>query len=503
MRTYCIFILTSLFFVFTCQQALAEALWDGSRTEPLVGDGSVEHPYEIGTPAELRWFAYLVNGLIRPEEDNSRACAVLTDDIVFNIDLCGENTCNFVPAARWESIGFNTSYKGHFNGNGHIVRGLYFYNNTAYTVGLFGKIGPEGKVENVGMEDIYILGKSDVGGIAGQNNGVVENCYVRGILKVHSSSASTNIGGIVGMNGGEMRHCYSTAKLMKGDAILGGGICAVNYVDGIIWNCYHEAGGSQTSVILENAEGNRYASVETSEFNSGKIAWLLQEEQIEETVWGQTCGEGYPELCDDKAVYKVYVQRDTNELVSYYGNVGDTIVLADRESWEMSEDEYCFIGTEQLLTDTIIVNGNVRVMVSEATHQLQLTCEEGRGEVRGGGTYAHGASVVVEAIAAEGYLFEAWSDGNSESRREVLVESDMTLGARFMADTTTWVRNYSMEPCYKIEGCEVEIIGPGDVKIYTTEGCEIEHTCSGRFQLKKQQVYIIVSECGKERIMIQ
>ena len=156
-----------------------------------------------------------------------------------------------------------------------------------------------------------------------------------------------------------------------------------------------------------------------------------------------------------------------------------------------------------MLTDTIIVNGNVRVMVSEATHQLQLTCEEGRGEVRGGGTYAHGASVVIEAIAAEGYLFEAWSDGNSESRREVLVESDMTLGARFVEDTTTWVRNHSMEPCYRIEGCILEIIATEGVKIYTTEGIEIERNNAGRVRLKRQQVYIIVSECGKERIMIQ
>ena len=503
MKTYCSYIIVGLFFVLACHKTSAEAIWDGSRSEPLSGDGSVEHPYEIGTPAELRWFAYLVNGLIRPDEDNSRACAVLTDDIVFNTELCGEDTYNFVPAARWESIGFTTSYKGHFNGNGHIVRGLYFNNNTAYAVGLFGKIGPEGKVENVGMEDTYVLGKSDVGGIAGQNNGVVENCYVRGILKVHSSSTSINIGGIVGINGGEMRHCYSTAKLMKGDAILGGGICAVNYVDGIIWNCYHEAGCSQTSVNLDNAEGNRYASVETSGFNSGKIAWLLQEEQIEETVWGQICGEGYPQLRDDKPVYKVYVVRDADELVSYYGNMGDTIVLTDRDSWEMSEDEYCFIGTEQLLTDTIIVNGDVRVMLAEATHQLQLTCEAGRGEVRGGGTFAHGETVVIEAIAAEGYLFEAWSDGNSESCREVVVENDMMLGARFVEDTTTWVRNHSMEPCYRIEGCILEIIATEGVKIYTTEGIEIERNNAGRVRLKRQQVYIIVSECGKERIMIQ
>ena len=92
MKTYCSYIIVGLFFVLACHKTSAEAIWDGSRSEPLSGDGSVEHPYEIGTPAELRWFAYLVNGLIRPDEDNSRACAVLTDDIVFNTELCGEDS---------------------------------------------------------------------------------------------------------------------------------------------------------------------------------------------------------------------------------------------------------------------------------------------------------------------------------------------------------------------------------------------------------------------------
>lgn len=502
MKTSCIYLLVCMAMLLVSCPVSAEQFWDGSRSEPLSGDGSMENPYEISTPSELRWFAYLVNGFIQSEEDNSGACAVLTDDIVFNTNLCGESTYNFIPSARWEAIGFQKTYKGHFNGNGHTIIGLYFSNSTAYSVGLFGKIAPEGKVENVGMEDSYVLGKGDVGGIAGQNNGLVENCYVKGILKIHSSAFSTDIGGIVGINGGEIRHCYSTAKLLKGDDIVGGGICAVNYSEGVINNCYHKAGVSLTSVKHDSAEGSQYASVETQEFYSGKIAWLLQERQTEETVWGQICGEGYPELRDDKPVYKIHIVRTTNELVSYFGNVGDTIVLPDRESLQMSEDEYCFVGTEQLETDTIIVNGNVRVMLSEPTHQLQLACGAGRGEVIGGGTYAHGETVVIEAVAAEGYLFESWSDGNNDSRREVVLESDMMLEARFVMDTTTLLSSYNMEPCYKIDGCEVEILD-ASVKIYSTEGFEMKKNSCGRVRLQRHQVYIIVSRYAKERIMIQ
>lgn len=78
---------------------------DGSITpsKPKTGDGSAASPYQIGTAAELYWFAGLVNGDTNvcnfnadtnPEgtQQNKAACAVLTANIVVNSGLVDCNT---------------------------------------------------------------------------------------------------------------------------------------------------------------------------------------------------------------------------------------------------------------------------------------------------------------------------------------------------------------------------------------------------------------------------
>ena len=78
---------------------------DGSITpsKPKTGDGSAASPYQIGTAAELYWFAGLVNGdasvcnfdaTSNPSgtQQNLAACAVLTADIVVNSGLAQGKT---------------------------------------------------------------------------------------------------------------------------------------------------------------------------------------------------------------------------------------------------------------------------------------------------------------------------------------------------------------------------------------------------------------------------
>ena len=59
--------------------------WAQTASEPSVGDGSTDKPYEISTAAELAWFR---NGVNR-DGGNTRACAKLTADIDL-IDFCHE-----------------------------------------------------------------------------------------------------------------------------------------------------------------------------------------------------------------------------------------------------------------------------------------------------------------------------------------------------------------------------------------------------------------------------
>ena len=92
--------------------APVQNIWDGeSRTIPKTNEQGI---FQIGTGAELAWFADEVN------RGNTAINAELTDDIFLN-DF-ETNTAN-----RWPMIGdsLDHGYRGNFNGAGHKVYLLY------------------------------------------------------------------------------------------------------------------------------------------------------------------------------------------------------------------------------------------------------------------------------------------------------------------------------------------------------------------------------------------
>ena len=82
--------------------------------------------------------------------------------------------------------------------------------------GLFGYIGKDGgTVKNVVLEGVQIESDndmSDVGGVAGQSYGNIENCSVSG-----SVSGTTFAGGVVGSQwGGSITGCNSLCRRHSG-----------------------------------------------------------------------------------------------------------------------------------------------------------------------------------------------------------------------------------------------------------------------------------------------
>jgi len=111
---------------------------------------------------------------------------------------------------------------GEFNGNGHKVSNLSFDFHFVSHVGLFGYLAPDGKVTQVGVENVNITGASSVGGLVGANwRGTVSNSYSSG-----SVTGKQCVGGLVGWNGGAywlaiVSNSYSTANV-TGDWLVGG-----------------------------------------------------------------------------------------------------------------------------------------------------------------------------------------------------------------------------------------------------------------------------------------
>ena len=106
--------------------------------------------------------------------------------------------------------------------------------------GLFARIGSRGTVRNLRLNTVSITtittGSSNVGSLAGSNNGTVENCYVSGISVV---SSGANVGGLIGFNTGRIRNSSSAATVtgITGTNSTGfGGLVGTNGDDGIIEN---------------------------------------------------------------------------------------------------------------------------------------------------------------------------------------------------------------------------------------------------------------------------
>ena len=173
--------------------------------------------------------------------------------------------------AGWEPIGLPERYifgspigafQTTFDGNGHGIANLFVARDDHS--GLFGAIGRSGAVRDVRLTNVDVTGKQRVGGLAGENYGLVSRVQSAGqvsgevqvgglvgsnqgtIALSRSSAAVTGMappdfrstlelrrgtGGLVGHNGNAIRYSYATGRVV-GDRYVGG-LVGLNNGDGI------------------------------------------------------------------------------------------------------------------------------------------------------------------------------------------------------------------------------------------------------------------------------
>lgn len=247
-------------------------------TKP-VGEGTENSPYEIGTAAELYWFAGLVNGTLTDDTaQNTGAWAELTADIIIPE---GET---WTAIGNYESVSYDNddpkfpvfqivSYTGTFDGKGHTISNLYSYEEYgSRSGGLFGNIGAGGTVKNVGILDsvikhltvnssrYWISPFCCAGGICGYNGGTIENCYSTAkVINDNFFSYSglevdiDRVGGVCGYNDGTIKNCYNTGSVSSDGNSYIGGVCGYN--NGTIINCYNTGKVSDASINLSYVGG--------------------------------------------------------------------------------------------------------------------------------------------------------------------------------------------------------------------------------------------------------
>ena len=82
---------------------------------------------------------------------------------------------------------------------------------------------------------------------------------------------------------------------------------------------------------------------------------------------------------------------------------------------------------------TILVEENVMYIAqfSLSTYAVNVSYDENRGEVSGGGEYQYGTVTVLTATPNEGYDFQKWSDGVTDNPRSYSVTNDLSVSAIF------------------------------------------------------------------------
>ena len=302
--------------------------WDENQICSVCGYGCVtpqtdeDGNYVITNTAELYGFAKLVN------EGQTDANAVLGYDITVNqgvLDASGDLSDG--AFITWTPIGSShtTPYSGTFDGRGHSINGLYSCQDRTQPlqgklyIGLFGLL-ENATVENVTVADSYFNAGADysyAGGIAAQaGNSTISCCETR--VNVYAMVS----GGITAeAHSSEIVNCSSVGTI---DSFTRAGGIAAIAMESTIKNCFY-AGAVTTSLqgraipiaaceTISNCyyDKNQFpgqtellsgvTAKTTKQFQSGSVAYLLQDGQ-EAEVWGQEIGvDQYPKI-HGKKVY--------------------------------------------------------------------------------------------------------------------------------------------------------------------------------------------------------
>ena len=164
---------------------------------------------------------------------------------ICDIDMTGYS---FSPIGDEINV-FNGSYVG----NNFQISNLTI-SSSNQNVGLFAVVGENGSVSGVSIVNSTVSGGTNVGAIAGTNNGTIS------LSSNYATISGTNVGGIAGVNNGTIEKSFNAGEL-SGTA---GGISSQN--SGIITNSFNMADFSGSGITNVNS-----GSV-TNCYNAGQVS---------------------------------------------------------------------------------------------------------------------------------------------------------------------------------------------------------------------------------------
>lgn len=194
-------------------------VWNGKMTKPSTEYIDGKTYMLIYTAEELAYFADQVTN-----KGEEKLNAKLMKHIRLNPDNMVDKQGNLLKSQsslnEWTPIGGGTNdikFTGIFDGNGYTISGIYVNKPAFERAGFIGTLGgtttsDSGHVKFLGVENSYIIGKDQVGGIIGRMNySEVQQVFVR-----NSYIKGDKAGGIVGYkNYGWLYYAYNSAMIVS------------------------------------------------------------------------------------------------------------------------------------------------------------------------------------------------------------------------------------------------------------------------------------------------
>ena len=374
--------------------------WQGeaAKDAPQQKDGV----YQIGTPAELAWFAE------KAAQYSTDLKAVLTADLDLNNNV-------------WTGIGgqtADTGFAGTLDGAGHTIKNLYLKNGKGlipYNKGTVKNLTLAGILKggdetaaltgtNAGtLEDITsrvaVTGGNKVAGIAGNNtkDGVIKDCHNTGAVTGESYAA-----GIVAYNEGSVTGCSNTAVITAGSTFAGGIAAAnTNAVKSEAANVSKSANSGHV-IVSSSAErayaggvvGWNNASV-SSLYNTGNV--VSRGGYVGGCLGCNTTGSTAKSLYNLGDVAGSYADTETGEVFNVGGVIGggvagtdcwylSSLAIADADSSSANKADAGTIknkagnlaslaGCKEALTGTVTLPENV-----QAGESIKASHSDGNGQ---------------------------------------------------------------------------------------------------------------------------
>ncbi len=202
-------------------------VWDGATlTQPsvIVNQNGINY-YEISKCAELAFVVQtggdwlkrnyiLAENLILNE-------AVLKDRVYFDyVEAAALVETEGSPLHRWNPA--DGVFTGVFDGDGHVISGLYVNRPAGNGVGLLGNASHGATVRNLTVVNAYVLGSYFVGGIVGATyNATISDCVFHGTVM---GTGDQYVGGITGGcdHESEIRNCTNYGTVVSYGENAGG-----------------------------------------------------------------------------------------------------------------------------------------------------------------------------------------------------------------------------------------------------------------------------------------